>query len=67
VEIDETIYGRAATHANGRHEQVTGSIHKNVVLSLVERVGKVRSYTSRAALLARCFPSFRKTSLTELR
>ena len=44
MEIDETIYGRAATHAKGRHERVTGSIHKNVVLSLVERVGKVRSY-----------------------
>jgi hypothetical protein len=58
VEIDETIYGRAATHAKGRHERFTGGIHKNVLLSLVKRVGKVRSYHVGAALLARCFHRF---------
>ena len=48
VEIDETIYGRAATHPKGRgpSEQpgITNSAHKNVILSLVERGGSVRSY-----------------------
>jgi transposase-like protein len=47
VEIDETIYGRAATHPKGRGPhgaKLTGSSHKNVVLSLVERGGRVRSY-----------------------
>lgn len=52
VEIDETIYGRAATHPKGRHRKVKGkanlritnSAHKNVILSLVERGGNVRSY-----------------------
>src|SRR5262245_33874685 len=51
VEIDETIYGRAATHHKGRRpkqtaktNRITNSAHKNVVLSLVERGGQVRSY-----------------------
>jgi transposase-like protein len=51
VEIDETIYGRAATHPKGRKEKttraevrITKSAHKNVILSLVQRGGGVRSY-----------------------
>jgi transposase-like protein len=47
VEIDETIYGRASTHPKGRKRKdtrITNSAHKNVILSLVERGGKVRSY-----------------------
>ena len=47
VEIDETIYGRAATHPKGRRRKdskITNSAHKNVILSLVERGGNVRSY-----------------------
>src|SRR5258708_3726982 len=37
VEIDETIYGRAATHPKGRKRgdgRITNSAHKNVILSL---------------------------------
>jgi transposase-like protein len=47
VEIDETIYGRASTHPKGRRRKdarITNSVHKNVILSLVERGGSVRSY-----------------------
>ena len=47
VEIDETIYGRASTHPKGRGpfpHRITNSAHKNVILSLVERGGSVRSY-----------------------
>jgi transposase-like protein len=47
VEIDETIYGRASTHPKGRRRKdtrITNSAHKNVILSLVERGGTVRSY-----------------------
>ncbi len=49
VEVDETIYGRASTHPKGRRNtdpkrKLTNSAHKNVILSLVERGGTVRSY-----------------------
>lgn len=47
VEIDETIYGRADTHPKGRGPfgaKLTNSAHKNVILSLVQRGGEVRSY-----------------------
>ena len=47
VEIDETIYERAATHPKGRGpfpHRITNSANKNFVLSLVERGGEVRSY-----------------------
>ena len=47
VEIDETIYGRAATHPKGRRRKdakLTNAAHKNVILALVERGGSVRSY-----------------------
>ena len=43
VEVDETIYGRTATHPKGR-EKFAASKHKNIVLSLVERGGNVRSF-----------------------
>ena len=51
VEVDETIYGRAATHPKGRRvkattktNRITNSAHKNVIVSLVQRGGSVRSY-----------------------
>ncbi len=46
VEVDETIYGRASTHPKGRSEGkgFRNSMHKNVILSVVERGGSVRSY-----------------------
>lgn len=51
VEVDETIYGRASTHPKGRVQKgnmvkrgITNSAHKNVIVSLVERGGSVRSY-----------------------
>jgi len=49
VEVDETIYGRAATHPKGpvhsaRKQGITNSAHKNVILSLVQRDGGVRSF-----------------------
>ena len=56
VEIDETIYGRAATHPKGRGPfgaKITNSAHKNVMLSLVERGGEVRSYHIDGSTVAR--------------
>src|SRR5262245_22498106 len=48
VEIDETIYGRADTHPKGRgpliSRGITNSAHRNVIVSLIERGGTVRSY-----------------------
>lgn len=51
VEVDETIYGRASTHPKGRVPKgqshklgITNAAHKNVILSLVQRNGEVRSY-----------------------
>ena len=46
VEVDETIYGRADSHPKGRPEGkgFYNAMHKNVVLSLVEREGEVRSF-----------------------
>jgi hypothetical protein len=46
VEVDETIYCRAATHPKRRKPKNAGfrnAVHKNVILSLVERGGEVRS------------------------
>ena len=42
VEIDETVYGRTGTHPKGR-SRFKASQHKNLILSLVERGGEVRS------------------------
>src|SRR5262245_48482021 len=46
VEVDETLYGRTASHPKGRERdrKVIGGVHMNVILSLVERGGEVRSY-----------------------
>ena len=59
VEIDETIYGRAATHPVGRRtkqtrksQPITNAAHKNVVLSLVQRGGKVRGWSCKVAEIA---------------
>lgn len=59
VEIDETIYGRAATHPKGRRvkdPKITNAAHKNVVLSLVERSGEVRSYHIEGSTVAQVIP-----------
>ena len=59
VEIDETIYGRAATHPKGRRfktRKITNSAHKNVILSLVERGGQVRSYHVSGSTVADIVP-----------
>lgn len=59
VEIDETIYGRAATHPKGRKPKdvrIANSVQKNVVLSLVERGGKVRSYHVEGSTVSEVIP-----------
>ena len=63
VEIDETIYGRASTHPKGRRvkqsrdkNRITSSAHKNVILSLVERGGYVRSYHIEGSTVAQVIP-----------
>ncbi len=63
VEIDETIYGRAATHPKGRKKKatpdkvrITNSAHKNVILSLVERGGEVRSYHVEGSTVGQVVP-----------
>ena len=59
VEVDETIYGRAATHPKGRGPfgaKLSNSAHKNVVLSLVQRGGKVRSYHIEGSTVAQVIP-----------
>jgi transposase-like protein len=61
VEIDETIYGRAATHPKGRHNpdprrRITNSAHKNVILSLVQRGGRVRSYHVEGSTVSQIIP-----------
>jgi transposase-like protein len=64
VEIDETIYGRAASHPKGRKEKVKGktnvritnSAHKNVILTLVERGGSVRSFHIEGSTVGQVIP-----------
>jgi len=59
VEVDETIYGRASTHPKGRRplgRKVTNSAHKNVILSLVERGGTVRSYHVAGSTVSEVIP-----------
>jgi hypothetical protein len=63
VEVDETIYGRAATHPTGRREKatpdkvrITNSAHKNVILSLVQRGGEVRSYHVEGSTVGQIIP-----------
>jgi transposase-like protein len=60
VEIDETIYGRAATHPKGRgplmRRGITNSAHRNVILALVERGGNVRSYHVSGSTVSEVIP-----------
>jgi transposase-like protein len=59
VEIDETIYGRAATHPKGRRRynpKITNAAHKNVIFSLVERGGEVRSYHVAGSTVSEVIP-----------
>ena len=63
VEVDETIYGRASTHPKGRRirataatNRITNSAHKNVILSLVERGGTVRSYHVAGSTVSEVIP-----------
>ena len=55
VEIDETVVGRASTHPKGR-AKARSSSHKNVVLSLVERGGSVRSYHVTGSTVSEIMP-----------
>jgi ISXO2-like transposase domain len=55
VEIDETIHGRASSHPKGRGK-FYNSVHKNVILSLVERGGSVRSYHVAASSISEVIP-----------
>ena len=58
VEIDETIYGRAETHPKGRPDgkRFHNSVHKNVILSLVQRGGEVRSFHIDGSTVAQIVP-----------
>ena len=55
VEIDETIYGRTESHPKGRGT-FPSSQHKNIVLSLVQRGGEVRSYHVSGATVSDVIP-----------
>jgi transposase-like protein len=55
VEIDETVYGRAATHPKGR-QKFKASMHKNIILALVERDGEVRSWHVSGATVSEVIP-----------
>lgn len=56
VEADETVYGRAATHPTGRGHKFWSTQHKNIVFSLVERCGNVRSYHVAGSTIAEVIP-----------
>ena len=59
VEVDETIFGRASTHPKGRRRKnakITNSAHRNVILSLVERGGQVRSYHVEGSTVGQIIP-----------
>lgn len=60
VEVDSTVYGRTATHPKGRRNdpkrKISGSAHKNVILSLVERNGEVRSFHVEGSTVAQVLP-----------
>ena len=59
VEVDETIYGRAATHPKGRRQpsrKIVNSAHKRVILSLVERGGEVRSFHVEGSTVGEVIP-----------
>lgn len=58
VEVDETIYGRNSFHPRGRArgKKQFNSIGKNVILSLVERGGEVRSFHVEASSISQVIP-----------
>lgn len=62
VEIDETIYGRSSTHPKGRVEGksrklgIGNSAHKNVILSLAQRNGEVRSFHVAGSTVSEVIP-----------
>lgn len=63
VEVDETIFGRASTHPVGRRPKsvgqfkgITNSAHKNVIVSLVQRDGEVRSFHVAGSTVAEVIP-----------
>ncbi|MEO1282859.1 MAG: IS1595 family transposase [Pseudomonadota bacterium] len=64
VESDETIFGRADTHPKGRKRHLPkplkGSEHKNVILSLVERGGGVRSFHVSGSTIGQIMPILQK-------
>jgi transposase-like protein len=55
VEVDETVYGRTSTYPKGR-ERFRSSMHKNVILSLVERGGSVRSFHVEGGTVSQVIP-----------
>jgi len=55
VEVDETVYGRTSTHPKGR-QTFRSSQHKNIIVSLVERGGSVRSYHVSGSTVAEVIP-----------
>lgn len=59
VEVDETVYGRASTHPKGRGKWPS-SQHKNIVMSLVQRDGAVRSFHVAGATVAEVIPVVNK-------
>ena len=59
VEVDETIYGRAGTHPEGRRLRFSGSKHKNIVMSLIERDGEVRSFHVAGSTISELIPVIR--------
>lgn len=70
VEVDETIYGRAATHPKGRIDNprkhgITNSAHKNVILSLVQRGGGVRSFHVKGSTIDEVIPVVNKNVAKE--
>lgn len=58
VEVDETIYGRSYSHPRGRARGLKqyNAINKNVILSLVERGGEVRSFHVEASSIKEVIP-----------
>lgn len=63
VEVDETFYGRL----KGVPKQKTGSADKNVILSLVERGGRARSYKIDSTSVADIAPIVRTNIRRETR
>jgi transposase-like protein len=63
VEVDETIFGRADTHPKGsvkawnrKNPRITNAAHKNVIVSLVQRGGSVRSFHVKGSTVSEVIP-----------